>query len=159
MAPLCGYLPLNCLFYAIRPLLCSNPMKLLFFLLSNYYFIRLAYYFCVLWSELFLLMHIVVLALCAKLQGPLPAGGNPIAIYKYRIVTEGRKSDVCSHNFLYLFHYHYTAYTPPIPTPSSWTQTNQTHCPTSTLESREGMQNKLGSGMWRLREATNRSGS
>ena len=80
-------------------------------------------------------------------------------IISYRTVTHARKGDVWDHNFLCLIHYHYIAYTPPIPTSSSSTPTNQTHCPTSTLESREGMQNKLGSGMWRLREATSRSGS
>ena len=37
----------------------------------------------------------------------------------YRIVTNGRKSDGRGHNFLCVFHYHYTAYRPSIPTPSS----------------------------------------
>jgi hypothetical protein len=66
--PLFAYLSLNYLLYVLRPLLCFNPFKFLSFLFLSYlFYVLLSFFVCVyLWSVLFPLMYITVLAFCVQ---------------------------------------------------------------------------------------------
>ena len=46
------------------------------------------------WSVLFLLMYTAVLAFCVQEKGPMPPGGNPTAVNKYRRTPKKTKHPI-----------------------------------------------------------------